>query len=217
MIRLLIFLWLFSGSLQAQLALTTAYNLNSFPAGADYDGTEVSGLEDDFGELQLSYWFRLKNKRIEFLPTVYATGQFGKIKTYQEGGFLFKTNIYPFDFGGDCDCPTFGKQGPDIAKGFFIQLAPGFAYTERDTRGIAFRELDEDNFFVFAGGVGIDLGISNFLTLSPFAAARYQASEQLGLYPGIPINGARVGTVRGHRWTYQLGLQLLARFDHKRY
>ena len=205
-----------SGLLSAQLSLTTAYNFNSFVPDR---GTEQSGLTDNGPELQLGYWFRLPTKRVEFLPTVYATGEFSDQPSYREYGALFKTNVYPFDFGGDCDCPTFGKQGPKLEKGFFVQLAPGYARSERNPLPGEFPLTIEDRatFFVFSGGIGLDIGVTNFLTVTPLASARYQATQQGGVFPLEGFSPDRFRLESGRRWTYQLGLQLLARFDHKRY
>ena len=92
----------------AQFGITTTYNFHSINAGeVVVDGVPVE-LDFDINntyELQLHYWFRLPNNRIEFQPTLYYG--FGEsdvydADSYREYGMQLEVNVYPFDFFGDC-------------------------------------------------------------------------------------------------------------------
>lgn len=130
-----------------------------------------------------------------------------------EAGFQFKTNIYLFDFGGDCDCPTFGKQGAQLQKGFFLQLSPGYTYYQ--TENIFASEAQKNTGFTLGAGMGLDIGLSNLLTLTPLVAVR----RGFGTYSNL-----NVSDIVGDSYfdetkltTFQAGLQLSFRFDHKKY
>lgn len=132
------------------------------------------------------YWFRLKNQRIEFLPEI----GFSKHDQQFENGsfeitslnFQFNTNIYLLDFNNDCNCPTFSKQSNFLAKGFFIQLSPGFSsiitnQTFEEQNG-NFGTIHENRTvslsnFSLGIGAGLDIGIHDMLTFSPIVGFRY--------------------------------------------
>ncbi len=132
--------------------------------------------------LGINYWFRLKKKRVEFFPTLsYSKHEtlhdieedfvFTDLLVFQTSfaGLHFDTRIYPFDFGSDCDCPVWSKQNDILKKGFYVMLSPGIDRVE--TR------LDEsknaDWLATVSAGVGLDIGISDFLTVTPFLTGRY--------------------------------------------
>lgn len=142
----------------------------------------------------LDYWFRLKNKRIEFTPEIGFASYSGSLPanrdpllsetdTYKSSyfSFYFNSNIYLLDFGGDCNCPTFNKDGDLIKKGFFIRLSPGIIYNTRSQTiegnsagsitGSTYQE--ESTNFSFRAGLGLDIGVSPFLTVTPLLMATY--------------------------------------------
>ncbi len=189
-------------------------------------------------EVALDYWFRLKEKRIEFHPTI-SYGVFEGLLSLpfrpsepqleldgvdfrlQEIGFQFKTNIYPFDFGTDCDCPTFGKQGPALHKGFFLQLAPGISYLSvRSQPNYYSTEAFKDQAWLptLGLGAGIDFGVSKFLTVSPTLTYRrslgqfhWQALEQIDDLP------FEYGSSKAHLAALQFSIRLGFRLDHRRW
>lgn len=214
----LLFLFaVFSTSLQAQFGASSYYNIHRSRINTPLADDSFAPNDFDSGvEVAAHYWFRLKNQRIEFQPTVYFA--FAETQAtdnnFNEFGFQFKSNFYLFDFTGDCDCPTFGKQGPALQKGLFIQLSPGYARyayapffgTDRVMR----------NSFTLGGGIGLDFGISNFLTMTPFAGVRYGTSNY-GDVQLVDVNGRSVGTGQPELTTVQLGLTATLRLDKKRY
>lgn len=222
MTRLLTFLLLLcSVTGFAQLAVSTSANFSQ--TRWEVDNEQVENLLDwkVGNELALGYWFRLPEKRVEFLPTVYFAGSSTEANSIdqstvklKEFGLEFKVNIYPFDFGGDCDCPTFGKQGPQLEKGFYLQLSPGYAVYDLSGEGL---ELDSGNGFTYGGGVGLDIGVSNLLTITPYANARVGTGLLLNDLVVTDVNGGALGDQHPKLTTFQVGLRALFRFDHRRY
>ncbi|MEM9835781.1 MAG: hypothetical protein AAF828_04735 [Bacteroidota bacterium] len=207
------------------------YQTSATPNG----GTFGSGFE-----VGADYWFRLKNKRIEFLPTfsygryaetypelrfaenieVAGSGDFSF--TSQQIGFQFKTNFYLLDFGTDCDCPTFGKQGPALHKGFFVQLAPGILYQSLTANYTAFAEEVKENQFIptVSLGLGLDFGVSNLITITPLVSYRFALTEQNwnGLYPERVLNPFLENDLPARRSSaLQAGIRLGIRLDERRY
>lgn len=205
----------FSSLLSAQFGATAFANFQSndwdIPQGENIPST----LKDIGGELAVHYWFRLPKKRVEFQPTLYfgSTQGDGFDGSLKELGFQFKTNIYLFDFGTDCNCPTFGKQGPSLQKGFFIQLSPGYALYNFNA---ATADIENTSGFTFGGGAGIDFGLSNLLTITPIASFRY-ATQPYFENDVLDVNGQVIGVGGPKLFTYQLGLQATFRIDKRRY
>ena len=173
----------------------------------------------------VDYWFRLKNTRIELLPTLAFSSQEQSIGTepatletqVQGVHFFFNTNIYFLDLTGDCDCPTFSKQGPTLQKGVFLQLSPGYSLfdfkIDEGEGGLSFD--GNAGAFSVGAGLGFDLGFSDLFTLTPMASLRYYPSvtwDEL-TDTGIiffPEEVEAESTVIN----YQLGLRLGFRLDN---
>ena len=139
-------------------------------------------------ELGLAYWFRLKSKRVEFLPELsyafYLDSGNNRPQTFKSASalhFSFNTQIYPIDFHSDCNsCPTFSKDGGLVKKGFYWIISPGISsYNFEFFDGIMGEEGAKiENVALRIGlGAGLDIGLSNLLTISPFA--RYNISARL--------------------------------------
>lgn len=213
----------FTGSLIAQVGIQFNTNLHQLR----YNGTVLSAdFEDDSQvgtELALNYWFRLPKQRVEFLPTLYAgfTPKLVEEQDIREFGAELKTNIYPFDFGGDCDCPTFGKQSPGLQKGLFIQLTLGYAVYNKPElsevvsilSGVTSGETSTSGF-TFGGGAGIDIGVTNFFTITPIVGIRrgtVNITDSV-VSDNPPFEPSEIKTT-----TIQAGIRATFRFDHKQY
>lgn len=181
--------------LSAQFGLHASYQKNTQVSEFQSNDFPVSGLA--FG---LDYTFRLAQKRIEFFPELNYSfiettnpilDRGGKMVTLNDKafGFYFNTNIYIFDFAGDCDCPVFSRDGNFLKKGFFLQISPGLNYhnylfSESDIFPEP-RVIKDDNLsFSLAGGAGIDIGLSEHLTISPYFRARYHFDTEIEGYVG---------------------------------
>lgn len=184
----------------AQFGVRAKYNMNSFSEWDNYLENLSGDVDKVFPtniELGLDYWFRLKNYRIEFMPEVamglktsssYPTNT--STANFSYFAFNLNTHIYLFDLEGDCDCPTFSKQGPSLNKGFFFSLSPGLVYSNKD--------VPEGNFnsnqinFRIGLGIGYDLGISDLFTITPMIS--YHLTPGLTydgltyIYPPLPSN-----------------------------
>ena len=171
----------FTLSAQAQFGVNGKYvlpgdNWQLLPGSSGQD--ETSSLFDKGWSAGIDYWFRLKNKRVEFLPELNYMQLGNSLPAYDENSanvysFYFNTNIYFLDFAGDCDCPTWSKEGPTLKKGLFLQLSPGVSYWDATVGS-------EDSFFAerqvafsIGGGLGFDLGLNDLVTLTPMLNVRY--------------------------------------------
>lgn len=131
------------------------------------------------------YGFRLKNNRLEFHPGLgysftFFNNQEGNSGIEYDNGYFssidldFNTSIYPFDFNGDCDCPTWNKDGNLIKKGFFLEVSPGLAYQTfhlENWPSEGFEgsiPLKTSNLLLkLSVGAGLDIGLSEQYTLTP--------------------------------------------------
>lgn len=221
---------------RAQFGVSAFYRLQGDSKA--YNELSPSGHQNGY-EVALDYWFRLPNVRIEFLPTIsYAHHQGNAIvlgpadQSLQGGynlrelGFQFKTNFYLFDLGTDCDCPTWGKQGPALHKGFFLQIAPGVNWTAINGEGLTSDNSAQITYNTnrlmpnLGVALGIDFGISNLVTLSPIAGFRYYFAGDSGW--GEPLDSSdsafHLGVDQSQRLSHiQLGLRLGIRLDERRY
>ncbi|MEL7250402.1 MAG: autotransporter outer membrane beta-barrel domain-containing protein [Bacteroidota bacterium] len=217
---------LFTG-LQAQFGVKGSY-LTSQADQWEYDapfGSERIELLGSGWQLGVDYWFRLKNTRIEFLPTLAFSSQEQSIgsepstlETQVQGvHFFFNTNIYFLDLSGDCDCPTFSKQGPTLQKGLFLQISPGYSlFNFEIDEGAGRLTFDGNNgAFSIGAGLGFDLGFSDLFTLSPMASLRYYPTvtwdelTDTGIISFPPEVEAESTVIN-----YELGLRLGFRLDN---
>lgn len=143
-------------------------------------------LSQDGLQVSLEYSFRLKEKRLEFHPglgyrfTFFKELDLNSNLDEDDLGYFtsmdldFNTSIYPFDFGGDCDCPTWSKDGNLIKKGFFLEVSPGIAYQTMhrdfywsDPHGPEVPIKSTNLAWKLSIGAGIDIGLSEEFTLTP--------------------------------------------------
>lgn len=186
--------WVLIGCLAAALPLAAQFGIT-----AGYRFNEATSwklqnsISDDikiFGDgysLGADYWFRLKNYRVEFLPELnygsfseeYLAGENDLRSTDVAAiSFFMNTNFYLFDFKGDCDCPTFSKQGNALKKGFFVQLSPGLTHFMQKVQRPA-NSFDSNATVLSLGlGAGFDIGLTDLLTLSPILGLRYYAPSE---------------------------------------
>ena len=178
------------------------------------DILELENISQDGVHASAEYHLRLKEKRLEFRPglgyrfTFNSSSYDGHIRSFD---FDIGTAIYPFDFGGDCDCPTFSKQGNLVKKGFFLELTPGVGYqilsrlrSEPDDPDKL--PIRSKNFIWKMGGAaGLDIGLSDHYTLTPMLSATMLSTSD---WDGLRQDGS-TGTLNdfvyfgaGLRFTY---------------
>ena len=184
---------------------------------------DTENLSQDGIQASLEYSFRLKQKRIEFHPGLGYRFTFFKEGNYfvedETHGYFnsidldFNTSIYPFDFAGDCDCPTFSKDGNIIKKGFFIEVSPGLAYQTlhreyyySDPGAPEVPIVSSNLLWKLSIGGGIDIGITETFTLTPlFSWTKLANKEWEGLdaYGGDGTLEDQTYLSAGLRFTYK--------------
>jgi hypothetical protein len=149
-------------------------------------------------ELGLDYWFRLKKRRVEFMPEITVGtsstnyGQDERIAKVDllKFGFNFHTQIYALDLEGDCNCPTFSKQGPSINKGLFFHLTPGIEYHSYSiTLPLISSAIAPGTNSVVGKiglGMGLDLGISDLITITPQVSYYYLTKIEWDTFVYLP-------------------------------
>ncbi|MEZ4986899.1 MAG: hypothetical protein R2795_17980 [Saprospiraceae bacterium] len=205
--------------LQAQIGVHAAYTSsmadewNHVAKAGEATSFELPGTGWTAG---IDYWFRLKKLRIEFLPTLAfshlqadaatATTDFSTVLNGLH--FSWNTNIYLFDLKGDCDCPTFSKEGPSLHKGFFVQIAPGISYLDFNINDPSGDIASSDTAFHLGIGTGVDIGLSDFLTITPQVGARYYPTATwtgLGAYHSALSSGIMD---ESPLWLFNAGLRI---------
>lgn len=187
----LIFLLCLAIPAQAQFGITFKQNLSEYKG---WDDVATNALRSDINvfthgqELGIDYWFRLKNQRIEFQPqlaysrsnTNIVGSSFVDGYALNRGHFNLNTNFYFLDFLNDCDCPTFSKQGNGLTKGLFLQVSPGLVYSFQKINYLTTspeNDLKKNLSYKIGLGLGIDIGITDLFTVTPFVGVNY--------YPGV--------------------------------
>ena len=178
-------------------------------------GNSGTGISQKGFHAGLEYYFRLKTHRVEFHPML---GYRHTFENDMAPGYLssidfdFNTAFYLFDFEGDCNCPTFSKQGTLIKKGFFFELQPGVGY-----QTIFLNDAKSSNMVLKIGGAaGLDIGLSDQYTMTPFVSGTkifsgewdvLKENGQNGKMDNFLVFGAGIRfshsseeTKRGHRY-----------------
>ncbi len=180
--------FVYQNACHGQFGVTASTGLHTFETWDNdlnyFQAPVVEPFSVSFG-IGVDYWFRMKGQRIEFFPTINffryndfrISGPFlvdNQTTDYDLAtlGFIVNTHIYFMDFFGDCDCPTFSKQGSPIARGLFLRISPGVSMGFHSYRfaqsAQSFEANSEDWAFQISLGLGYDIGISNLLTATPF-------------------------------------------------
>ena len=172
----ILFIFLGHSSLWGQFGVRAGLTYSKFD-------NSIESYSEMGPEVAAHYWIRLKNLRIEFYPEVFY-GSFNHDEfafatdfTYgwMEIGLGIPTRVYPFDLKSDCDCPTFSKQNDLFKKGFFLFLDPSvrfskannFAYRVNDWSGEPGISRSWSSALALGFGAGLDIGISDLVTISP--------------------------------------------------
>lgn len=181
---------------------------------------DTVNISQDGIHASVEYNFRLKQKRIEFRPGLGY--RFTLNGANQDGYFTsidldLNTAIYPFDFAGDCHCPTFSKSGDLFKKGFFLEINPGAGYQilsrlRSDPDDPARLPIRSKNIeWKLGGSVGLDIGLSDRLTLTPLLSATYLTASE---WDGLRSDGS-VGEVKDYAY-FGAGLRITFNQDDKR-
>jgi len=177
---------------EAQFGVNVRYSTNNFNNWSGITRTASGGpIFENHLELGLDYWFKPNEYRAEYLIELSYGNQTTTLlgdREYSLDMYTFgvKSNLYILDFRGDCDCPTFKKEGNFLKKGFFLQWSAHAGYWQKAVN--IFNETDTNLAIDIGGGIGIDIGVSDLLTITPVLSYQYfpwLTWEQFGLRHGI--------------------------------
>ena len=191
-IATLIFAILFSGAAIAQLGVNATYRTNDAPDWT-YSGA-IRPAQDLLPEtaiaIGLDYWLAMKAYRIDFVPEL----NFSRMSNTLDMGIpletieanltsnwlslFLNTNIYFLDLEGDCDCPTFSKSGGAVQKGIFLQVSPGATWMMNQAAFKGESKSFDDITFSLGAALGLDIGLSDIVTLTPMIGFRYYFPAQ---------------------------------------
>lgn len=204
--------------LMGQFGIRANYSKLNYPGINKVYGTSNEVVLNPQFEAGIDYWFRLKEKRLEFMPELAYNSSSSTISEIdvKHTMFLFYVNahVYPFDFAGDCNCPTFSKEGNSIKKGFFIQLAPVIGVSAKRYGAVVDTvQGTKDLTYGIRGGLGVDFGVSDIITITPIVSYAYLASQDWSSLSRIasPTSEELTTNVSG----LQAGIRLGLRFDYK--
>lgn len=193
-------------NLQAQISVLGGYstfsadtwdNLMDLPADGEFAPARFMTPFSGNVVLGLNYSIPIPNVGMRLLPeinyTKFSSEGWDDISSLELNrinlnidvtniAFLLNTNIYLFNLEGDCDCPTFGKDGGFFEKGFHLQGGPGIVYSSRaiqqdEDNGPSSTTTINDTKFAFVAGVGLDIGLSDKFTVTPFARYKWIAPQ----------------------------------------
>lgn len=193
----LLFLGCMATTGYSQIGILASYNHQSLGKLNDYfNGQNALGkpiLTNGY-KAGVNYWYRLPYHRVEFWPTLFYSSHSGSIETpflyinkasIQKFGLEVDTRVYVLEFNGDCHCPTFSKQNKFIDKGFYLDLLAGGSYGIYKADGIS----ENHPGWHLGLGAGLDIGLSDFLTLTPFIQGIYASGSR---WDALGISGSEL-------------------------
>ncbi|HAW04602.1 MAG TPA: hypothetical protein DCW83_07940 [Saprospirales bacterium] len=224
-------------SMSGQIGIRTKYLKNGIEDNQTNFISKVGSIDDALSTgygLGIDFWIRLKTKRVEFLPELginYSQTSFETEITqysldYNYLYFNLNTRIYPMDFEGDCDCPTFSNQSTLVKKGFYFELSPGVGYytshydsslpTVSNPEGENSTATVDAFSYKIGVAVGLDIGLSNLLTINPYAMYNYHFGREYDIPVGklSTLIDSNFGNIMSQ---LELGLRFAIRFDAKKY
>jgi len=218
-------LWAFVA--HAQFGINSSFRFNNAPkwnftSTANNNVVELPGNNFAFG---LDVWLPLKGIRLDLLPELnYArytaeVVDLGKLEN-QMGSVFLNFNLYFLDMKGDCKCPTFSKSGGLLNKGLFLQVSPGWTVFQAKVDLFNGAGARSRSFAPSIGlGMGLDMGLSDKITLTPFGGVRYYPQAKwFGLEESLQLDpGAGNYTVANVSALTQIyaGLRLGFRFEQR--
>lgn len=211
---------------QAQFGLDVNYGIHNY---RDWDNslseivTENDKIFNNGLRVGLDYSFRPIKKRMEMtIGASYGTqsSEYGvqdlKLNfKMNDIRIEIKNNFYIYDFEEDCNCPTFNKSGETFKKGFFFQTILGASLQQHSLERVGTDSFEDDNIsFIFGGGVGFDIGISSFLTITPYLNYQFGLNNKLIVLQELSSENLDYSTT--HR-SFNFGIRFGFRRDYKKW
>jgi hypothetical protein len=215
-----------SGILHAQFGIGGKYLNVQDGYWQDVFASINGAYNDQLTSISGMYWFRLKEKRIEFLPEI---GYFTSLKKRVDGGspnqmrglFInWNTSFYFLDIANDCNCPTLSKQSDVLQRGLFAEISPGVEFRKLDIDFVNDNSLDTRTFDntvmkVYAG-LGFDIGLSDLITVTPTAGVGFAFStawDGVEEFLGVDASGFDTST-QDRELVPSAGIRVLMRPDY---
>ena len=175
----LLLFFFFNQNTNAQVGLNAGAKIMNASEWTNFLNAETQSNAGNYSgfHVGVDYWFRLGEKRVEFFPEIsyekYSQDFGVATDDISSLNFYFNTSFYLLDFEGDCNCPTFSKGGDFFEKGFFIQVSPGISYFTSNFTAENVDVTDKNFSFGLGLGAGLDIGISDFLTITPIVRFKW--------------------------------------------
>ena len=233
-IATLAFAILFSGAAIAQFGIKATYRTNDAPNWLYTDAAQnIESILPEFTVgIGLDYWIPMKAYRIDFVPELNFSRMNNTIETGNSietnevtlnntwFSLFLNTNIYFLDLEGDCDCPTFSKSGGALQKGLFLQLSPGVSWIKSKLEKDGMAADSDDATFSMAAALGLDVGLSDMLTLTPMVGFRYYLPTQWEslsspAFFGDGSNGEGIMNEKSSIRQFYAGLRVGLRLDQR--
>ena len=213
--------------ISAQFGINAGYRTNGANNWEKYYANQ-DFLKSGF-KVGIDYWFRLKATRIEFTPELaYTNFKSEVIQPWDDiinvksqiYSLYLNTNIYFLDLENDCNCPTWSKSNDFFKKGIFFQITPGLNYFQNFVEN-PLLETEKVNDFVFSigAGLGLDIGISNMVTVTPLVNYHYYFGatwDGLADQLGVDVENQEASETTNLQQIF-LGLRLGVRLDQQNY
>ena len=111
---------------------------------------------------------------------------------------------------------TFSKDGTVIDKGLFLLLSPGYSLQQFELSpedGPSTKV--EDGAFSIGAGLGLDIGVSDILTITPYVGGRYFIAPEWDVIPVQPDEVFSVLPDQDQLLQIFAGIRLGIRFDEQ--
>jgi len=164
----------------------------------------------------------MKDKRIEFYPEFSYSSSLGSPSgenfevTFNTLSVMFNSDFYLFDLINDCDCPTFSKEGSVFTRGFFLEATLGMEFEALKLKSADEQLYKGDSGAFRAGiGMGVDFGLSDMITLTPFGFVHYKTTSN---WEGLNqvLGNQETDSPGGSNWYTGAGIRIIFRPDYKR-
>jgi len=118
-----------------------------------------------------------ENYRIQFhlnAGTNNATSSFENRQfKLRKNDLSLSSKIFFLSLEADCDCPTFSREAGILEKGLFAEFLTGASFFQAEMSEQSTIIAEDNNIaFKIGLGLGLEIGITDFVTISPFV--RYQ-------------------------------------------
>jgi hypothetical protein len=186
----------FKNDINAQLGINVNYDQSNF------DSWQEVLKEVDLGDFEiykrgygasLDYGFSMKHYRVDFYPEItFRRAVFNNYQrvglhtdaTLLQYGLNIRMQVYPLDLLSKqgMQCPSF-RRGDIFSKGLYFSVKPGVFYSSKQLEmnadiGTPVQAEDAGFIFGFGLGTGLDIGISELISITPNLSYNFYLKEE---------------------------------------